>query len=50
MEPIEEKAPRVLSQKCINRRKRKLEQLTPEQFKTHEISAELQACVKVKSL
>lgn len=48
MEPnAEDKSPRVLSQKCINRRKRKLEQLTPEQLLTYELSAELQTCVKV---
>jgi signal transduction histidine kinase len=41
------KAARVLSQKCLNRRKRRLEQLTPEQLQAHELSAELQVCVKV---
>jgi hypothetical protein len=50
METSEEEVhvPRVISQKCLNRRKRKLEQLTPEQFKSHELSGELQTCVKVK--
>ena len=36
-----------ISKKCINRRKRKLEQLSPEQLRCYELSAELQSCVKV---
>lgn len=46
----EGKAPRVVSQKCLNRRKRKLEQLTPEQLQSHELSADLQLCVKVSKI
>lgn len=46
----EGKASRVLSQKCLNRRKRKLEQLTPEQLQSYDLSADLQSCVKVNDL